>query len=295
MDQDTRKRAEEILLASAYSSSTRPPDSHRWKKKKFFSPEEKTKILNRVKTVGVTQAAQEAGTWPDLVRRWLDDLDKIVTENENDLIQEKEEDNMKKTKDFTPEEREAIVARAKEIGAVEAAKEAGTNHHVIAGWMKNQKKQTAIISQRDGIPEKAAVIPGQNGLPAKRDNPRDYTPEERKMIVAKADEVGNPPVKAAYGFNNNYVIHDWRRSLIRQAKRAEKETAKAQTQAIKPADKTSPQDKTVIIPEAPEVPQTPPSPVANYPLEVEVILLREKVADLTRQIERLRSVVSTLI
>ena len=293
MDQDTRKRAEEILLASAYSSSTRPPDSHRWKKKKFFSPEEKTKILNRVKTVGVTQAAQEAGTWPDLVRRWLDDLDKIVTEIENDLIQEKEEDNMKKTNDFTPEEREAIVARAREIGAVKAAQEAGTNHYVVAGWMK--KKPTAIIPERDSLPEKVTVTPGQNGLPAKRDNPKDYTPEERKIIVAKADEVGNPPVKAAYGFKSNYVIHDWRRALARQAKRAEKEAAKAQTQAIKPVDKTSLLDKTVIIPEAPEVPKTPPSPVANYPLEVEVILLREKVADLTRQIERMRTVVSTLI
>ena len=204
---------------------------------------------------------------------------------------------MKKTKDFTPEERDAIVARAKEIGAVEAAKEVGTSYQVIAGWMKPQKKTEEITPQRDGVPEKAAVIPGQNGLPAKRDNPRDYTPEERKMIVAKADEVGNPPVKAAYGFNNNYIIHDWRRSLMRQAKRIEKETAKAQTQATQPADETSSQDKTVVIPEvsSQEAPITLPSPVANYPLEVEVILLREKVADLTRQIERLRSVVSTLI
>ena len=292
MDQDTRKRAEEILLASAYSSSTRPPDIHSWKKRKFFSPKEKTQILNRVKTVGVTQAAQEAGTWPDLVRRWLDDLDKIVTENENDLIQEKEEDNMKKTNDFTPEEREVIVARAREIGAVKAAKEAGTNHYVVAGWMK--KKPTTIIPERDSLPEKVTVTPGQNGLPVKRDKPQDYTPEERKIIVAKADEVGNPPVKAAYGFKNNYVIHDWRRALARQAKRAEKETAKAQTQVIKKpvaADEPSLPDKTVAIPEVPET----PSPVANYPLEVEVILLREKVADLTRQIERMRTVVSTLI
>ena len=287
MDQDSRRRAEEILLASAYSSSARPPDIHSWKKRKFFSPKEKTRILNRVKTVGVAQAAQEAGTWPDLVRQWLDDWDRLVTENENDLIQEKEDDTMKKTKDFTPEERDAIVARAKEIGAVEAAKEVGTSYQVIAGWMKRQKK-TEIILQRDGIPEKATVIPGRDGLPEKRENLNDYTPEERKMIVAKADEVGNPLVKAAYGFKNNYVIHDWRRSLVRQAKRAEKMAA----QTIKTTDKTSPQDKTVVIPEAPI---TLPSPVASYPLEVEVILLREKVADLTRQIERLRSVVSSLI
>ena len=140
------------------------------------------------------------------------------------------------------------------------------------------------------------VIPGQNGLPEKRDAPQDYTAEERKIIVAKADEVGNPPVKNAYGFQNNYIIHDWRRSLIRQAKRDGKETIKAATQTLHTEKTAEPerQDKNVIIPEAPKM-LTLPSPVEKYPLEVEVILLREKVASLTEQIERLRSVVATLI
>ena len=286
MDQDSRRRAEEILLASAYSSSIRPPDSHKWKKRKFFSPEEKTKILNRVKTVGVAQAAQEAGTWPDLVRRWLDDLDKLVTENENDLIQEKEDDTMKKTKDFTPEERDAIVARAKEIGAVEAAKEAGTNHHVIAGWMKRQKKTA-----------NEEIIPGRDGLPEKRGNPNDYTPEERKLLVEKAAEVGNSKVKNVYGLKG-YNLHDWGKVLKQQAAKAKPKPEK-QTLPEKPASE-HPVSKEPVperpVPERPLSKQsTPEHPDTGYPPEVEVILLREKVADLTKQIERLRSVIAALV
>ena len=381
MDQDTRRRAEEILLSSAYTSSAKTPDryrpdKHRWKKK-FFSPEEKAKILDRVKTVGVTQAAREAGTWPDIVTRWLDDIDKMIAETDAlDLTdsqvmnitptqEEKGTEEMKKSKDFTPAELDAIVARAAEVGAKKAAEEAGTSHQVVAGLMKRMKRKKPIpektvdkvIPGQNGLPAKrnnsrdytheerrlivakanevgiptvrtaydlrkntlfdwrkavilqdkrrnieaktinvVKVIPGQNGLPAKRDAPQDYTAEERKIIVAKADEVGNPQVKNAYGFNNDYIIHDWRRSLIRQAKRDEKETIKAATQAVHSEKTAEPerQDKNVIIPEAPKM-LTLPSPVANYPLEVEVILLREKVAALTEQIERLRSVVATLI
>ena len=83
---------------------------------------------------------------------------------------------------------------------------------------------------------------------------------------------------------------------MRQAKRAEKETIKVATQAVHSEKTAEPerQDKNVIIHEAPKM-LTLPSPVENYPLEVEVILLREKVAALTEQIERLRSVVATLI
>ena len=297
MDQDTRRRAEEILLSSAYTSSAKTPDRHRWKKK-FFSPEEKAKILDRVKTVGVTQAAREAGTWPDLITRWLDDIDKMIAETDAlDLTdshemnitptqEEKGTEEMKKSKDFTPAELDAIVARVAEVGVLKAAEEAGTSYQVVAGLMKRKKPRV----------ENNEIIPGQNGLPAKRDNSRDYTHEERRLLVAKADEVGNPLVKNAYGFNNDYIIHDWRRSLMRQAKRAEKETIKVATQAVHSEKTAEPerQDKNVIIHEAPKM-LTLPSPVENYPLEVEVILLREKVAALTEQIERLRSVVATLI
>lgn len=231
--------------------------------------------------------------------------EKIMTPEPIHVEEKEGTEKMKKGKDFTPEERDAIIASAQEVGAVKAAEEAGTSPQVIAGWMTSKKRW----------PKKnTAVVPGQNGMPAKRDDYHDYTAEERKLLVAKADEVGNPAVKNAYSLET-YILHDWRKVLMHQANKTEKKQLKPENPVPEetiPTKKTAeptPQEKTVVIPEvspqeAPVLPKIPPeqpapaakqSSAANYPLEVEVILLREKVAALTEQIEKLRAVVSTLM
>lgn len=113
----------------------------------------------------------------------------------------------KKSKDFSPEEREAILERAKKIGTRKAAAEAGTTRYVVMNWQShdpNYKKAT------ESTPMPKEIIPGTDGLPPRRERIKDYSAEEKKLIVAKADEVGNGPVVRAYGLHS-YTPRDWRR------------------------------------------------------------------------------------
>ena len=51
------------------------------------------------------------------------------------------------------------------------------------------------------------LIPGQNGLPPKKKN---YSPEEKATLVAKAAEFGVQPVAKAYGFAWQ-TLSSWKR------------------------------------------------------------------------------------
>ena len=144
----------------------------RWNKQ-TFTPEEKREILTRVKAIGVLRTAIEFGMNKKVILRWLDEMtrpeshdredheevyehshdqtinaevvkDKIVPSepeennkdheiNKHDEI-EASSSQIKRNKDFTPEEKAFILSRVKEIGFNKAAREAGTTKSTLIYW-----------------------------------------------------------------------------------------------------------------------------------------------------------------
>ena len=60
------------------------------------------------------------------------------------------------------------------------------------------------------------IIPGQNGLPRKKKN---YSPEEKAIIVANAAEVGTHTVADAYGLDW-HSIASWKKYNAKQVVKA---------------------------------------------------------------------------
>ena len=129
---------------------------------------------------------------------------------------------LKKSQDFSPEERKAIVARAKVVGTKKAAEEAGTTRFVVMSWERNdpEYKKFAGSTPAKATPAKAApaknmsteVIPGTDGLPPRKEHMWEYSVEDRILLITKAGEVGNGPVVRAYGLHD-YTISNWKRPL----------------------------------------------------------------------------------
>ena len=156
---------------------------------------------------------------------------------QEDTLQNPAPQTTKKSQDFSPEERKAIVARAKEIGTQKAAEEAGTTRFVVMSWESNDPdyKKFAGMTPAEATPAEGTsteaaptettpvkaspaksisteVIPGSGGLPPKKEHVSDYSIEDRLLLIAKAEEVGNGPVSRAYGLSS-YNIPNWKRPL----------------------------------------------------------------------------------
>ena len=138
-----------------------------------YSEEEKRKTLERAKEVGIYQAAKEAGiTWQRL-SRWRK---KLTPENAG--VREE------KTEEIDPEEaayRQAILARAEEIGIMDAAKEANMTWQQIAGWKRKMKLKTKESDHQEG----------KKTVRAKKEE--TIAPEEetrRRAVLERAKEIG---------------------------------------------------------------------------------------------------------
>lgn len=360
---DNKRRAQEIVspdfVASSQNSVKRLPFKRAvMKKHKDFTPEERAKILARVKKIGVTEAAREAGTTKGVIMNWLENMERTMesvpqeslpetrtltqlaqaetqntsisseaknttteegNQNMNAKTQNAENTQLKKSEDFTPEEKARILARAQKIGTIKAAEEAGTTMWVVRAWSRKTVRATLPILPDSETAEKITapenkpvkrrrrrsapvVVPGNDGLPPKKEKTIDYTPEDKAIIVAKADEVGSSIVTKAFGLHS-YTLRDWRRTVARiTAKQSVSPVQAAAPKATPPASPAKPQKHEpapVSAPvtanvERPAISQTVPQKTENssLPLELEVVLLREKVSSLTQQVEKLRSAVT---
>ena len=98
---------------------------------KDFTDEEKTAIIARAKEIGTRRAAEEFGLtyWVVKYLRYHNKpVNKIKSSNTMDKPLTKE---VKQAKDFTYEEKAAIIAKAKRIGDSKTAKEFNTTRWVV--------------------------------------------------------------------------------------------------------------------------------------------------------------------
>ena len=177
----------------------------------------------------------------------------------------------KGTKDFTPEERDRIIKRARKIGHIRAAKEAGASWQAVASWIRADDNS------------KAAGI---------RKN-KKFTPKEIALILARTEEVGARQAAKEFGTTGN-AIGGWKRAA--KLKAAKPATVKKPTTS-KDATGTEAVASAVAIARRgkrrKKITITQTDNITNS-LELENTLLREKNAQLMQQVEKLKAMVADI-
>ena len=233
----------------------------------------------------------------------IEDMDEKVTTASTE--------QKKAAKDLTPEERVAIVQRAKEIGPAKAAEEFGTTWQAVGALLKAERKAESgeASPKKGGKKRKHASKKTDDSLKKK------FTPEEVAAILARTDEVGAKQAAEEFG-TTGYAIGGWRKAARMKAAieasdtpapRKERKPRKAAEKKPQPEPKPArvkaakPTTAEVKAPAAPK-PATPAKPLATVEapatrhsaLELENALLKEKLASLTDQVEKLRSAISQM-
>ena len=224
----------------------------------------------------------------------------------------------KSAKDFTPEEAERLLARVREIGLGKAAEEAGVTNAVVIAL-----RRKAII--KSVLEEKARAastpIPLQAGGEVAEQvhslkRSRDFSIDEKAKIVARAKIVGAAQAAKEAGITTS-MIYNWTFYFKTQDSQDKQETQqevfgserqhksatphqeqpkpKTIKEEVKPAVKEIHlETKKTPLPETHVVYEMQPKEHASA-LEIENIVLKEKVQYLTEQLERLKVAITALM
>ena len=151
----------------------------------------------------------------------------------------------KGTKDFTASERSKILARAQEIGLIDAADEYGTSWQAVAAWQRDAR--------------------GKGELPEAPASPKPKLKKGKRL-------------------------HRKKTTLDSSIKLKGKRKGRTAKEIIKTVEKRTLEVK---APEADEVKKTrkPEPPKGNASLEFENALLKDRVEELKKQVERLRTAI----
>ena len=211
----------------------------------------------------------------------------------------------KKVKDFTDEEKIAISARADKIELSRVAKEFNTTWQVVGAIQKAVHKEAAEKKQAKKQSKKAVKepvskkkAPKTEAASSKSRAPK-ITPEEKAAILARATEIGATEAALEAGISK-WTIFQWRKTMKKAgqsiAPLARKKTSS--NRAKTPAKKaTHAPEEALKMPEAPKT-KVKASATAktefNSSLEFENALLKEQIAALTKQNEKLRAALNQL-
>lgn len=129
---------------------------------KDFTDEEKNAIITRAKEIGTRRAAEEFGLtyWVVKYLRYHNKpVNKIDSGNTMDKPLTKE---VKQAKDFTDEEKAAIIARSKRIGDSKTAKEFNTTRWVVRNLRYQSDNPKNIVAPNDENTKHSVVPPSKN-------------------------------------------------------------------------------------------------------------------------------------
>lgn len=129
---------------------------------KDFTDEEKNAIITRAKEIGTRRAAEEFGLtyWVVKYLRYHNKpVNKIDSSNTMDKPLTKE---VKQAKDFTDEEKAAIIARSKRIGDSKTAKEFNTTRWVVRNLRYQSDNPKNIVAPNDENTKHSVVPPSKN-------------------------------------------------------------------------------------------------------------------------------------
>ena len=189
--------------------------------------------------------------------------------------------NLKKVKDFNDEEKAAIVARANRIEVARVAKEFGTTWQVVSAIQraaKNAKTKTKAKVQ----PKKAAAARSSD--------------ERRLEILKRASEIGITQAAAEAGVSK-WTVFQWRK-VMKKAGYDVPKAARVHTAQAAPASKgkagVTKAVANTLKAKAPSLSLPERKSGVYSQLEVENEMLKQQVANLSAQVEKLRAALSTL-
>ena len=196
-------------------------------------------------------------------------------------------------KDFTPEEVKTILARAAKVDLSRVAKEYNTSWQAIMSLQKAEKAAKMKAKQKPAVKEKKNAKAVEAPKTIKRSE--EFTKKEKEDILERARKFGFREVAAEVGTNWQTLAY-WNKH--------QRLTGSVPTDTnVKPAAK--PKVKAAAAAHAPKTEKpaaastsatsTKPAKTANSEaLEIENAILKEKLAILTQQVEKLRAAVGSL-
>lgn len=221
---------------------------------------------------------------------------------------------LKKVKDFSDEEKAAILARLKRIEPARVAKEFNTTWQVVVAIQNSTKKKAKPASRaakkaedKKGTKVKAAAV-------KRKHKSATAAADKRAAILARAEEIGVTSAAEEAGISK-WTVFQWRKALkkagmpVAPLKRkhtaAAKKTAKSKAAepaaaavVEAPAPKVRGKGKAKQSPavSAPKVTTVKEASArgTNMSLEFENALLKEKVELLNAQVAKLRAAVAQL-
>ena len=214
----------------------------------------------------------------------------------------------KKVKDFTAEEKVAISARADRIELTRVAKEFNTTWQVVRAIQEAVHKEAANKKQAKKQVKKPAAPAGKakkvTAAPAASDKKKapKLTDADRAAILERATEIGATEAAKEAGISK-WTVFQWRKTMKKAGKvvapipRRKSAPQAKNTKAPAPvkAPAVAVKKNVVKMPEAPKAAPAPKKSEAVYSsLDFENRLLKEQVAALTKQVEKLRAAVNQL-
>lgn len=215
-------------------------------------------------------------------------------------------DNVKKNiKTLTEEEKTAILKRAEKVDPRKVASEFGTSWQAVVALVhakdkaskeevetvrtrRNRMKNTSEKAEKKAAASVSKPQEDLSSMPLKKS--ADFTMEERLAVIARAGEIGlTKAAKEAHV--NKYTITGWQRILKKHANAAKTEPEAAASEVA--AEAVSSENPTVVKAHA-ERARKDISSSSSASLEVENVILKEKVAALTAQVEKLKAALNAL-
>jgi len=203
---------------------------------------------------------------------------------------------LKKIKDFNDEEKAAILARANKIELPRVAKEFGTTWQVVSAIQraaknaKNAKKSKSKAAPKKAAPAKkakAAKAAPKSASSSSKKAART-SDEKRLAILQRASEIGVTQAAAEAGVSK-WTVFQWRKLMKKAGHEVPKAARVRSTTGKKAAAKAAPKNVKTAMP------AMPAKKNGTYSqLELENEMLKQQVANLTAQVEKLRAAVSQL-
>ena len=183
--------------------------------------------------------------------------------------------DLKKVKDFTDEEKAAILARADRIEIARVAKEFNTTWQVVSAIQRSAKNAKNKKGKATKITKSAKTASGR--APQSSD-------ERRLAILQRASEVGVNAAAAEAGVSK-WTVFQWRK-LMKKAGYDVPRAAKVRTKTNAAA--------TASTTKVAAISRSKPAGSTYSNVEFENELLKQKVAALNEQVAKLRAALSAL-
>ena len=123
----------------------------------------------------------------------------------------------KSAKDFTPEEKLAILARAERIEFSRVAKEFGTTWQTVSAIKREAKKEASkkVETEVKKVKAEEKPAPVQPTVATVNKRSRDFTAEAKIKVLQRAGEIGFSRAAREAGISR-WVLMQWERKALAQ-------------------------------------------------------------------------------